>query len=188
MVSAILLVRRKTVLWTSVTCTVRWPFRPDSRPPDGGKVGGLGRDAGGDAGVLTTWLPGRGSDLMLPGTRRGSFSVHPGERKSDPWRGSARVSWAGCAARRASSQCGFRTTCPSSPHKPGVCEPRSSAGDVSRTVCTVTEIFALSSEKIRLGVSGVGQGRSGRQLSSDTGYAEEVCLFPGFPWGLPSLQ
>lgn len=47
----------------------------------------------------------------------------------------------------------------------------------------------LSSEKIRLGVSGVGDGRSGRQLSSDAGCAEgEVYLFPGFLWGLPSLQ
>ena len=27
---------------------------PDSRPPDAGKVGGVGGDAGGDAGVLTT--------------------------------------------------------------------------------------------------------------------------------------
>ena len=50
------------------------------------------------------------------------------------------------------------------------------------------ELILLSSEKIRLGVSGVGDGRSGRQLSSGAGCAEgEAYLFPGFLWGLPSL-
>ena len=29
-------------------------LNPDSQPPDGGKVGGVGGDAGGYAGVLTT--------------------------------------------------------------------------------------------------------------------------------------
>ena len=73
----------------------------------------------------------------------GTLHCSPGERKPDPWRGSARVSWAGCArGEPAPSVASGPPVCPSSRHKPGVCEPRSRAGDVNRTVCTVTEIFA----------------------------------------------
>ena len=115
----------------------------------------------------------------------GTLHCSPGERKSDPWRGSAPVSWAGCARGEPA---------PSVASGPPVPAAVTSRGSVSRApgpvmstgLCAPSRKYLLlSSEKILLGVSGVGQGRSGRQLSSDAGCAKKFACFPVFPGAFP---
>ena len=72
----------------------------------------------------------------------GTLPVYPRERKSDPWRGSARVPWAGRAPGEPPPRVASGPLVPASPHKPGIWEPRPSAGDANRTVSTTAEMFA----------------------------------------------
>ena len=126
---------------------------------------------------------------MLSGSRRGPSLFTPGSGSLTP--GEAQPGSPGPAARQEShlpvwlqghlSQPAL-TNRESGNHVPVLVMPTE--------LCPPSQKYLLlSSEKIRLGVSGVGEGRSGRQLSSNAGRSEgEVCLFTGFLWGLPSLQ